>query len=191
MAGRIYFNGTAYPSRTGADKFGTFYYIVAPPEPSGTLVGAMEITWGSRLAEMTGRVRGLSGFGTVPHLGTLNILFPEMAGTIAGGTLPLGYFTHSPLVKAYMLVKTKVKYSDFADLKDESYLIPLQNTNWKYSVGSDGKEYGQQDLNVNYGIQVRLSSIYGLTFCDTTPTYWRSFGNMTDDTVIYWHAFGI
>jgi hypothetical protein len=85
MSSDIKINGEQYWPRRSAAIWGTFYTTVVPPI-SGSRVGLLETTWGSRIAEMSGKVRGISGHGTLGTFGTLTIGFPS------------GFFSFVPLV---------------------------------------------------------------------------------------------
>ena len=122
MPSDIRFNGTA----------GTFYSTVKPPSFSGTLSGLLHQTWGSRMAEMSGRARGLAGSVWVP----IPIADVTQAATVS---FPAGFFSFIPIVEASVLLPSFVNTFDSGGwsidhdkvtsgnptLPKSSYLMPI------------------------------------------------------------------
>lgn len=178
MSRDIIFGGTAYEGRTGANRFGTFYSALQPPPPTAIdnglpLAWSLSTEWAARLAEMTGRVRGLANYGTISRDGTLNVEFPEQ------------YFKYIPIVKASWVtpVVTDTNYRGVPGVLD-----PFKGKR----IIVDTSEFFPMY------VQIRDVSVNGCKIVFNPEMYNRVGGNNLvpmfrddDPKVVVWHAFGL
>ena len=148
---------------------------------------SMENTWGSRLVEMTGRVRGCSGYGTISKVNGL-----WGTGIV---TLPSGMFLYRPIIGCY-----KVR-PDLVNLTVYGYGNPLDSytTKGKYITDDWSQEYMDTYINRHYNLDDPYGRIITSEILSTgfKVTIWASpFSGeinpiMGNSITYYWHAFGV
>ena len=183
MAIDLNFNGTSFPDRTGNDKYGTFFTTVQPAALSGYEAGQLQQRWGSRIAEISSRGRGLSGIGTVPSLGTLTITFPA------------NYFSFIPIIEFNQLINTKLfnfgKQRTDASIKAQQYIIPNEMS-FYYSTDNPTED---NFFALSTGLLLRQVQITGFKVAHVSPDAVYGVGggpepNYGQVSIIYWHARG-
>lgn len=174
MASDLKFNGQMYDGRIGSNVYGTFYREVKPPDFfNGLNTGMLHHIWGSRMAEMSGRVRGLSAIGTLENVDA----FTVVATTIR---FPDGYFNNIPIVEVnYIPNKHPFKKIN------QRFLEPLQTPGivWNNSYFNPSK------------FTVTGIGTFGFTLTHNQYIYGTSNGPFLGEggkTRIYvWQAFGV
>ena len=179
MASDIRFNGTA----------GTFYSTVKPPDFSGTLTCLLHQTWGSRMAEISGRARGLAGsvWIPIPFLYLYPVVDIAQAATVS---FPAGFFSFVPIVEASVLLPA------FANTFD----------NGQWSIDHDKRDSGEFTLpKSSYLMPIHQAPVYmrlraisttGFMIESSLTRYGASLAFAFKELVnneqllIYWHCFG-
>jgi len=172
MAQDLKCNGTPYPERTGADKYGTFY-LTTKPSSSGTLT--LDYKWGSRTAESAGRAHGLSGFATVHVQWRVDF--------------PVGYFTKVPIIKVYELYVGKIANSKSEFDSPDTQRISCHVENNSLLFNKDGF-----NITLSANNMIKDISETGFTVEKRNPYMDGVFfikHNELENTVIFWHAFGV
>lgn len=173
MASDLIFNGTLWGGRTGSDRWGTFYTQVQPVYQDDSTCFTLDKAWGSRMVEMSGRIRGLSGVGTLP-------VYPTR-GTIQI-TFPIGYFQFIPIVDSIFLVKS----TEFV----------LNPDDYRNRTNDDGQKAYIKDFFMNprdwntIFYQLRNITNTGFFICAVPQNNYQFIGPITQ-RIIYWNAFGV
>jgi hypothetical protein len=181
--------------------FGTFYSTVQPPAYSGLNGGVLEQRWGSRMVEMSCRVRGMSGSIAVPYLGS---------GTV---NIPAGYFSFTPLVDVMALVpKEAINWYDWqvSVLEFGGMNTPVSSA--RMPSGAQATIYvfgptGTLPIS-NYYLPLNVAPFY-LRLVNVLPTSFIIASNplmfgeaqlpwskmkfkdlLNDPILVFWHAFG-
>jgi len=146
MAQDLYFNGTRYPDRNaGASSYGTHYGNIKPIDsgPTTRYTPTLYSLWGSRLAESTARVRGISGVATMT-LSKINPVHNLAEHGTAVIEFPPAYFTQQPIVKAMVLERAwfdKPRLGFYMSIGN-----PITGENDFYEQGFYNAEYGFGEL---------------------------------------------
>ncbi len=98
MSSDLIYNGTIWVGRTGLNTWGTFYTQVSPTYTNDGACLIIDKTWGSRMVEMSGRIRGIAGIATLNISATVNITFP--------GT---SYFSFFPIIDSVFMADDSMK----------------------------------------------------------------------------------
>lgn len=177
MSSNIAINGTTYSGRTGADAYGTWTRVVQPARLGGTTAVNFEIGWGTAIAEMSGRSRGLSGVGT--------LTYAPGPGTHVPATVvfPSSFFSVTPITDLKILTGL---FTPTAALPYVAVSSELQT----YEVGVG--------LNLDYTPLLLPIGIY-LTEISTVRMVVarQGYSNLTrvhgwaSPISFYWHAFGL
>lgn len=179
MSSDIYFNGTAYPGRTGSLRWGTYFNQV---QPAGSFT-TQDQMWGSRLAEMTGRVRGISGTGTIDQTAGTNQI-----------TFPVGMFNYTPIIDIHLL---KVQ-EDFGIIGQNGGFDSKFVSNWLFP--RDTSLIFQSVVNPVFNINSFTINpkTFNINVVDVDNTGFKivQFGfthpiSLAYGQAFYWHAFGI
>jgi len=155
----------------------------------------LDIGWGERLAENSGRVRGLSGVGTIPATTTPG------TSTI---TFPTSYFAHTPIVDLF-LPRSYILDGQSETFDDKGSPVVRLNTlfgdyivNDPYSVEYYYVNPAWNDFipdNVSYPNQPpwilarQIGSNGFLVTNITRRNFARTYWNIP--VPFYWHAFGV
>ncbi len=189
------------PSDLKYNGVGTFYPTVQMPAFSGTSGGLLEQRWGSRIVEMSGRVRGMSGSIGVPFQSAATVYFPA------------GYFSFTPLIDAMVLMpKAAIDYYD-------GQMSALRFGKFQRITSSRVPQTGQQvsvDVFVptgtlavsNYYLPLNVAPVYIRTLnilptsavFGSDPTMYGEYllpwvkmrfkDFLNEPILVFWHAFG-
>lgn len=153
-----------------------YYFDDASVKAGGTNgVQTMDCNWGSRLAEMSGRVRGLSGQFTLVANGT------NSANATVNITFPAGYFNFIPCIDIRML-----NHNIVIGYNNQILQGSFVSANWQFTR--------QQDPNLTYShfIQMTFPIVQlfnlgstGFTAIIYTPNTGQEIRTWT------WHAYGV
>jgi hypothetical protein len=188
------------PSDLKYNGVGTFYPTVQMPAFSGANGGLLEQRWGSRMVEMSGRVRGMSGSVSVPF------------GQAATVNFPAGYFSFTPLVDAMALMpKAAIDYYD-------GQMAAIRFGKFQTFTSSRLPGGGQASVDLliptgtlavsNYYLPIELAPVYirkvnilptSVVFTSDASMYgelqlpWAKmrFKDLLNEPImVFWHAFG-
>lgn len=199
MSSDLKINGEAYMPRRQSGVWGTFYTTVIPPI-SGSNTGYLETTWGSRMAEMSGRVRGVAGLGTLLPEGTLIIDF-----------MP-NYFSEIPVVNLFQrhvgYIPETYNWAEDANygvVTDQDFTVPCPTFIQRFALakhpGNPDSDVWSDVLALSWGYHIRdLTNVgfsichnpefFGTTLLGVNPGGMEYIGRQATN-VIYWHAFGV
>lgn len=182
MASNIHFNGTKYPDTS---NIGSYFRNVQPPTfVAGATyfkLGVLDQAWGSRLAEMSGRIRGLSGIGT----------FYRANGTLSINLLA-GWFNYTPIVNIQLLTKIPPIYlnpNDQVNYTGDAQLLKTEKEYFIIPIHLEGP--ARPALQVRSITNSSFLIIYNRNIYGSDIGGYYPHAYLADPFIIHWHAFGL